>query len=63
MIQLISLTGIFTFLPFIKKNKTKQNNPKNPPKNKTTQPKQQNQNQKKNPKHPTKTNLLAGIYF
>lgn len=63
MIQLILLTGIFTFLPFIKKNKTKQKQLKKPPQKqnntaKTTKPKP-----KKTPKHPTKTNLLAGIYF
>lgn len=55
MIQLISFTGTFTFLPFLKKNPTK----KSKQKMKTPT---KNQNKTKKP-HPTKTNLVAGIYF
>lgn len=57
-----SLVSLHSF-HLSKKTKPKQKQPKKPPQNqnntaKTTKPKP-----KKTPKHPTKTNLLAGIYF
>lgn len=63
MIQLISLTGIFTFLPFIKKNKTKQKQLKKPPQKqnntaKTTKPKP-----KKNPQTPNQNQLTCRYLF